>query len=415
MLFDLHALSPKVHRESCMILMTHSRAGLYRYSTTSKKSLTANSKASLGLQPFRLLENSNNTSEVNRLGSLAFDLRFKSKSVISRSHTRSLSTGNTRMALNYLFGRKLASGFGSGSTASEVADTFADRIRECTVCITGANTGLGKHTALHVARVGGSVIMMGRNPTTLDAAAKEVRTSALNDDVQVHTVVCDLNDFDSIREAAQQVRSLQLEKPFTVLLNNAGVMMCPRTVIDGVEMQMRTNVFGHYLLTNELLPLLRANENCRVVNVSSVAHKWATPSLGLDDLAAEKSYNEKERYGDSKLSNALHAVALSKLEGVTAVSLHPGVIPSSDLGRHMSRTKISLAKTVLRPFFKTVPQGAATGVYCCFAPEVVNGGYYADCNLKMQPEEVDSLVSADTKLALLNTCAETTHSPLLAE
>ena len=182
----------------------------------------------------------------------------------------------------------------------------------------------------------------------------------------------DLADLRSV-ERAIDVLSDQYGH-LDLLLNNAGVMAPPRQLSpQGHELQFAVNHLGHMALTQGLLPLMASQTDARVVSVTSGAQYFGT--IRWDDLSWAKGYDRYGAYGQSKSANILHAVQLHKLlgaHGVTACSLHPGVITDgSDLWRH--------AGNVMRAS-KTVPQGAATSVYCAMAPDVVGGGFYSDCH-----------------------------------
>lgn len=120
----------------------------------------------------------------------------------------------------------------------------------------------------------------------------------------------------------------ELEHQLHILINNAGVMACPKLFTsDGFELQLGVNHLGHFLLTNLLLDLLKASAPSRIVVVSSDAHKFG--GINKDDLMCEKSYNKYKAYAQSKLANVLFTRELSKkLEGggITINSLHPGKI-----------------------------------------------------------------------------------------
>ena len=137
------------------------------------------------------------------------------------------------------------------------------------VAITGCNTGIGKFTALDMSRRGAKVVMLCRNVEAAEVVAEEIR-KATEGEVIVHR--CDLASLKSVRECSEQL-SNSLEK-IDILINNAGVMTCPLTrTEDGFEMQIGTNHFGHFLLTNLVMPLVKkAAPGARIVNVSSLAH-----------------------------------------------------------------------------------------------------------------------------------------------
>ncbi|XP_016403140.1 retinol dehydrogenase 11-like, partial [Sinocyclocheilus rhinocerous] len=145
-----------------------------------------------------------------------------------------------------------------------------------TVIITGANTGIGKETAIDLAKRGARIIMACRDMEKTDAALKEVKDASGNQDV----VACrlDLADSKSIREFAENIN--KEEKQVNILINNAGVMVCPYgKTADGFEMQIGVNHMGHFLLTYLLLDLIKRSSPARIINVSSMAHQWGTINL----------------------------------------------------------------------------------------------------------------------------------------
>ena len=150
-------------------------------------------------------------------------------------------------------------------------------------------------------------------------------------------------------------------------------------------MQIGTNHFGHFYLTNLLLPLIKkAAPGARIVNVSSLAHKKA--KIYFDDINWEKTpYDSMKAYGQSKLANILFTRELAeRLEGsgVTVYCLHPGVI-ATELGRHIREYLgiFSLALLLLRPFIKSPESGAQTTIFCAVEEKLreETGKYYADC------------------------------------
>lgn len=253
----------------------------------------------------------------------------------------------------------------------------AQRLDGKTVVITGANTGIGKETAIDLAKRGARVIMACRDMEKGQAALKEVVENSANENVALMKL--DLSDTKSIREFADNIN--KDEEKLHILLNNAGVMVCPYgKTADGFEMQIGVNHMGHFLLTHLLLDLIKKSAPSRIVTVSSMAHLFG--SINLDDINSEKSYDKKAAYAQSKLANVLFTRSLAKrLEGtgVTAYSLHPGVV-QTDLWRHLSGPQQFVMK-VVSPFTKSSSQGAQTSIYCAVEPslEKESGGYYSDC------------------------------------
>ncbi|CAJ1082345.1 retinol dehydrogenase 12 [Xyrichtys novacula] len=252
-----------------------------------------------------------------------------------------------------------------------------ERLDGKTVIITGANTGIGKETARDLARRGARIIMACRDLER----AEEARTDILEDTGNENLVIrkLDLSDTKSIRAFADHIN--KEERQVNILINNAGIMMCPYSkTADGFEMQLGVNHLGHVLLTYLLLDLIKRSAPARIVVVASVAHTWT--GLRLDDLNSEESYDTMKAYGQSKLANVLFARSLAKRlqdTGVSVFSLHPGVV-QSDLWRHQHQC-IQVAVKIFRIFTKTTVEGAQTTIYCAVEPrlESLSGGYFSDC------------------------------------
>ncbi|XP_024138416.1 retinol dehydrogenase 12 [Oryzias melastigma] len=261
-----------------------------------------------------------------------------------------------------------------------------------TVLITGANTGIGKETAVDLAQRGARVIMACRDMDRANKAAEDVRKRSGNGNVVVKKL--DLASLESVRQLSKEV--LASEERLDILINNAGIMSCPQwKTEDGFEMQFGVNHLGHFLLTNSLLDLLKKSTPSRIVNVSSLAHEKG--KIYFDDINLEKDYHPWKSYRQSKLANVLFTRELAKRlqgTGVTTYSLHPGVI-KTELGRHFMPT-ISLWKRVLfKPFsffIKSASQGAQTTIYCAVEEKLQNesGLYYSDCAPKTAaPQALD--------------------------
>ncbi|GFO11142.1 retinol dehydrogenase-like protein [Plakobranchus ocellatus] len=257
--------------------------------------------------------------------------------------------------------------------------TGKERITGKTVVITGANTGIGKETAKDLARRGGRIICACRDMTKGEKAVQEVIEETGNNNVVCRKL--DLSSFESIREFAKKFN--ESEDRLDILINNAGIMWCPRMLTkDGYEMQLGTNHFGHFLLTNLLIDKLKSSAPSRIINVSSLGHM--TGKINFDDLNAEKSYGRHVCYSQSKLANILHCVELTKRlagTGVTANSLHPGAV-DTELQRHSVNKFLRL---ILDPLYqmlvKTPVQGAQTTIRLAVDPalETVSGKYFSDC------------------------------------
>ncbi|XP_006868362.1 PREDICTED: retinol dehydrogenase 13 [Chrysochloris asiatica] len=267
-----------------------------------------------------------------------------------------------------------------------------------TVIVTGANTGIGKHTALELAKRGGNIILACRDMEKCEAAAKDIRGETLNHRVSARHL--DLSSLKSIREFAKKI--IAEEERVDILVNNAAVMRCPHwSTEDGFEMQFGVNYLGHFLLTNLLLDKLKASAPSRIINLSSLAH--VVGHIDFDDLNWEqKKYDTKAAYCQSKLAVVLFTKELSRRlqgTGVTANALHPGVA-RTELGRHTAMHKSSLSSVTLGPIFwllvKSPQLAAQPSTYLAVAKELegVSGKYFS--GLKEQtpaPEAEDEAVA----------------------
>lgn len=198
-----------------------------------------------------------------------------------------------------------------------------------TVVITGANSGIGKETAVALAASGDRVVLACRNAAKAGAAATEIAERARSNDVEV--VPLDLSSFASIRDCSTELerRCSQID----VLINNAGLILSKRELTaEGFEMTFGVNHLGHFLLTDLLRPLVIAAEAPRVINVASAAHWMAPNGLKFNDLQSIRHYNGWITYGRSKLANIYFTDELAKRwksDGVCVSSLHPGMVNSN--------------------------------------------------------------------------------------
>ena len=202
-----------------------------------------------------------------------------------------------------------------------------------TVVITGANSGIGKETAVDLARRNARVLMACRSIQRGESAAAEVRKKSNNDNVVFQQL--DLASFASIRKFAQEV--LEEEKQIDILINNAGVFMLPlRRTKDGVEMHFGVNYLGHFLLTNLLLERLKEAPTARIVNVAADVPSWLA-GINFDDINSEKSYNRVKAVIQSKLSVIASSTHLAQQLADTRVTIntvHPGIV-RNDFGRYL--------------------------------------------------------------------------------
>nr|XP_023886822.1 short-chain dehydrogenase TIC 32, chloroplastic-like isoform X1 [Quercus suber] len=286
------------------------------------------------------------------------------------------------------FNRKGPSGFSSSSTAEDVTQGVDGT--GLTAIVTGASSGIGTETTRVLALRGVHVIMGVRNMVAgkdaKEAIIKEIPTA------KVDVMELDLSSMATVRKFASDFNSSGL--PLNILINNAGVMATPFMLSkDNIELQFATNHLGHFLLTNLLLENMKktsrkSRKEGRIVNVSSEAHRFSyREGIRFDKLNDKSGYSSFAAYGQSKLSNVLHANELARTikqyDGVeiTANSLHPGAI-ATNLFRQ-SNIMNGIVNSLGRFVLKNVQQGAATTCYVALHPQVkgVSGEYFSDSNL----------------------------------
>jgi len=254
-------------------------------------------------------------------------------------------------------------------TAGEIPDQ-AGKV----AIVTGANSGLGRITALELARHGAHVVVACRSAEKGEEAAQEIR--AETDGPKPRVLALDLGSLDSVRRFAGELES----EPVDLLVNNAGVMMTPRqTTSDGFELQFGTNHLGHFALTGLLLDAVQRSESGRIVTLSSNEHKGG--KIDFDDLQKENSYSPRGAYQGSKLANAVFAVELDRrlrASGSSAISVfaHPGY--SATNLQSTGPTGVAKAAMAItnRVLAQSAERGALPTLYAATAPGVEGGDYY---------------------------------------
>jgi len=249
--------------------------------------------------------------------------------------------------------------------------TASDRV----ALITGANIGIGRVTAIELARAGYQVVIAGRSLARTQPVLDEIK--ALAPGKPAVFLSLNLASLASVRECAQQFLAMNL--PLHLLVNNAGIAGIRGLTSDGFEMMFGVNHMGHFLLTQLLLPQLQASGYSRVVTVSSRAHK-RTPGIDWEALRQPtRSVTGVREYAVSKLANLLFSAELARrLQGtqVSCYSLHPGVVDTE-----IWRALPNWARPLLRLRGLLTPEeGARTTLHCALhAPHSESGLYYADC------------------------------------
>ncbi|XP_072041406.1 retinol dehydrogenase 12-like [Amphiura filiformis] len=263
-----------------------------------------------------------------------------------------------------------------------------------TAIITGGNAGIGKETAIDLARRGARVILACRNPKLAAEAVKEVKKRSKNNNVMYRHL--DLNSLESVREFATGF--LEEEARLDILVNNAGFLRKkPRQeTVDRFELLFGVNHFGHFLLTLLLLPRLKKCAPSRIVMVSSGAHRYAQATMDFKPKSPDGlRYPGLSGYPNSKAANIMFARELThrlKGTGVTAFSLHPGVVYTSAMVKE--NPKIHL---FIWPFLWLLCTSERTGaqgsIHCAVDESItsLSGSYFENC----QPHPVRCWVAED--------------------
>jgi NAD(P)-dependent dehydrogenase (short-subunit alcohol dehydrogenase family) len=253
-------------------------------------------------------------------------------------------------------------------------------VTEKVVVITGANSGIGKETAVAVAAMGATTVLACRNLDKAAVAAVEIKERAASDAVGI--VALDLADLASVQSAAATI--VERWGGVDVLVNNAGGIWTKRqTTAQGFEQTFGVNHLGHFYLTSLLTDALVASAPARIVNVSSAAHRLATRGMRWDDLQHERRYSGLGVYGESKLANILFTRGLARRLDpavVTANAVHPGPVRSGFGMDGDTRGLLGLGNLLVRPFEVTPQQGADTVIFLTFDSSVAgrSGAYWSN-------------------------------------
>lgn len=241
------------------------------------------------------------------------------------------------------------------------------------VClITGANSGIGKATALGLAKLGATVVMVCRDYDRGQAARTDIVEKSRNESIDLF--IADLSSQSAVRQLAEEFKAKYPR--LHLLINNAGVNISRRTVtVDRIETAFAVNYLAPFLLTHLLLDLLRASAPARIINLAS----WTHPPIDLNDLSREKRYQQMEVYYQSKTAIVMFTYELARRiqgAGVTVNCSDPGLI-RTNLGRDL-RGPVRLFLALMRPFMKSSERGAEALIHLASAPEVerVTGKYF---------------------------------------
>lgn len=281
--------------------------------------------------------------------------------------------------------------------------------------VTGANSGLGYHTALELARRGAHVVMACRSATKAEAARTLMLAEAPRAELEI--MALDVGDLESVRSfcAAYRKRHARLD----LLINNAGVVAQPlgRTP-QGFELQIGTNYFGPFAMTAHLLETLARTPGARIVNVASIAHQFAR--LPLADLNWERrAYNEWLGYGQSKLALLMHTYELDRRlraaqMDVSAIAAHPGYAATGLVSSEMVLAKHWLGQRLMQLGNQILAQpahmGALATLYAATSAEARGGDYIGPGGLAQFrgfPQKVKSTRASHNREAATRLWAET--------
>jgi len=299
------------------------------------------------------------------------------------------------------------------------------------VLITGANSGIGYHAALKLARKGAHVMLASRDRQRGEAALARLDADAPS--AHTELAIFDLASLASVRSFAEN--ELAKHRPIHILINNAGVMAPPKRLltVDGFELQFGTNVLGHFALTALLMPALQlaateSAERPRIVTIASIAHKRGR--LNFDDLQSSKSYGPMRAYQQSKLADLMFAFELDRrLRAATAramsVAAHPGVANTNlfQVGDYSPVEKAirNFVGHAIGIALNTDAEGALPTLYAATASAAQDGGYYGPQGFqemrgddvgpaKIAPQALDT----NTATRLWRTCEDLTGIKLLS-
>lgn len=250
--------------------------------------------------------------------------------------------------------------------------------------VTGASDGIGFHIAERLARAGAEVVMPVRNRAKGQAAARRIRER--RPDARLDVRALDLSSLASVAALAAEL--LHEGRPVDILINNAGVMTPPTRQVtgDGFELQFATNHLGHFALTAQLLPLLRAGRARVTTQVSIAANQNA---VRWDDLGWERGYDAGKAYSSSKIALGLFAMELHRRGtsagwGVRSTLSQPGISPTNllaaqpGMGREQDTTGVKVIRRLSRlGVLAGTPESAAlSAVYAATSPEAEGGHLY---------------------------------------
>ncbi len=250
-----------------------------------------------------------------------------------------------------------------------------------TVVVTGGTSGIGEVAAVNLAGQGARIVLIARDRARADATL--ARLNAANPSAAHAVHLADLSVISDMKRVAAQIAAV--EPRIDVLVNNAGAVFLSRqTSADGLEMTFATNHMAYFVVTNILLPNLKATPGARIVSTASDAHKAGR--LDFDDLQSTRSYGSFRAYGTSKLCNILFTRELAKRldgTGVTANCLHPGFVGTRFGQNNATNIFLKGLAGLIMAFGLRPEDGAKTIIHLASSPDVaaISGEYFYKCKV----------------------------------
>lgn len=268
---------------------------------------------------------------------------------------------------------------------------MAENLNNKTCLITGATSGIGKATALEIAKLGATTILLCRNEKLGNQTAEEIKQKTNNQKLDLFVV--DLSSQKKIKEFAQQFK--QKYSQLHILINNAGVYLTKRqTTTDNLETTFAVNYLAYFLLTNLLLDVIKKCESARIINVAGSYHTKG--KINFDDLQLEKNYNGFTATYQSQLARILFTYELSRQLQATRITvncLHPGAIATPMIEKDKDCPKaMKIFYNLGKLFLKSPEKGAETIIYLAISDEVNNitGKYFVNKEIVLSsPQSYD--------------------------
>jgi NAD(P)-dependent dehydrogenase (short-subunit alcohol dehydrogenase family) len=266
------------------------------------------------------------------------------------------------------------------------------KIMKGKVCmITGANSGIGKATAIGLAKLGASLVLVCRDKVRAENAIAEIRDITENESIDL--ILADLSSQKSIHELVSEFNNKYDE--LHVLINNAGVNLHKQTFTeDRIETTFAVNYLAHFMLCNLLFGKLKKSKHARILNVASSVQ---AKSIDFEDLYGDHHYSQWRAYSQSKLAVVLFTYEFArKIEGsgVSVNCLHPGFVKTNMVRKY--RPFVKYFYHLIGLFMLTPRKGAKTSIYLASSPEIdgISGKYF-----KRRKEKKSVKISYDTDVA----------------